>query len=753
MQGAWTPVCTFDVASQMHILSNDQEIGWIKRWPNPFTPDVIIVTLDGDKLIPFHWEHRFTGFGDFLTMCHEVFRISVILIGGHLSFYRLDVNCSMFNHYIDSEGCIPGEMHVISLMKEKIKMAQICVGSHKSYQEEECVAAELTQCHDTWSLVCSLTKDQEKSVKWMQHMEACILTKNNKIRYATCVPVGSTGWAYDCTTEVLSRWENTAWLKTRFRGAVLTNPVNTGKTACALYLIRASLDTFKPCTQYDNPAFLTNQKGTLVVVPQNIVGQWACEIAKFLELKNLNVTYLSEAKDLRKVSYLDIQNSDIVITTTNLLKTKAYADLIDNFYRDLFGYDVDRKLHREPNVMQMATRKIRITGSLPKFPFIELMHWHRVIVDEIHEFFTGSSVSRDRQKFLKNLTSDIWWGLTGTPNTRTSESMQSFYFFLAPKLCDDAQEYHHHPCLEAAVKQTLLKSFASSAKDPIHHLHLLTPSAAEVAVLETLCNVPLEQFILNSITVSLHQSFIGQLSEESTRMMLFHSKGHAPQQYRDFLDDQFKALSSDTCTICMDCVCDTVLGCGHVFCRHCLGRIMFGDHQCSRLCPTCRVHIDRYDAVQVTTSDSVPSWGTRLFELSKVVVGLLARGESVVLFVQWKTAEDAVVSVLKSFGIDVLRLSGTVTTRNTVLKKFTEEGSKAIVLSLDQSSSGLHLSAARHAIFVHAIAETKNSDYERQALGRLSRYESEVHVHHLVLKNTREHEIWMAAHTGKIVRV
>lgn len=770
MVSGWAPVFVFDVASQAHFLSNDREIGWIKSWPDPFYSDVIIVTPAGEKSIPFHWEHRFTGFVEFLSTCHEVFRISVVLSDGHVIFYRLDVNCTMFTWYMDNEGCIPGEMHVISLMREKIKLAQECSGSHKSYQGDgEHKTTELIQCR-SWNPDVPLTKDQKTSVAWMQNVEICIRTKNNGIRYATCVPIGSTGWAYDCTTDTLTRWEDTAWLKTRFRGGVLTNPVNTGKTACALYLIKSSLDAMRDSFMeyHSGQKYIPHPQGTLIIVPQNIVGQWKNEISKFLGEENLKTIYLTEPKDLKRTSFTDMLQADVVFTTTNLLKTKVYSDLIEKLYHNMLGYDVvkgmDKKTHREPHVMQMATRKMGKTSDFfPTFPFIELVHWQRVIVDEIHEYFTGSPASRERHKCLRNLSCNAWWGLTGTPNTRTSESIQSFYFFLAPKLCDDAKNYHHHPCLQSAVKQVILRSFTSAMSEPIHHLHLITPSLNEAILLETLCNSPFEQYALNSITANLQQNLTNRLDAKSARLYIRMRRwarrwtmgATKSMGCNAFLEDQFASLINDeepeTCTVCMDRKCDTLLvACGHTYCEGCIQKVMFANLECARACPTCRIPLDGHDAVQIIPPSGTPvfSMGTKLFEVANIVVSLLARLESVVLFVQWKPAEDAVVSVLKKFGVDVLRLCGTVTTRNAVLTRFMNEPGKAIILSLDQSSSGLHLSSARHVVFVHAIAESKNTDYERQALGRLSRYgsDSPVHVHHTVLANTREYDTWIQKH-------
>lgn len=774
----WTPIFTFDIQSQVHISGNDQEIGWIKSWPNPFSIDVIIVTVDGEKIVPFHWDYRFNGFAEFLDTCHEVFRISIMLIDNDISMYRLDVNSEMFKYYIEKEGCIPGEMYIISLIREKIKSCQECGGSDcKSYSEENPANfSDLIRCDGIWNNNVPLTEYQNTSVQWMQHIERSIKRKTNQIQYATCIPIGKTDWAYDCTSEAFTKWENTAWLKTRFRGAVLTNHVNTGKTACALYLIASHKQspTTQPHIELNRTDRVTHETGTLIIVPQNIIGQWSNEILKFLNTDKLKISFLSEPRDLKRVSFLDILSSDIIITTTNFMKTKGYVDCIETLYKETFGHDIDRKVQRDPHVLQMVNRKICKSKITPNFPFIELIHWHRIIVDEIHEFFTGSSISRDRHKYLKNISCDIWWGLTGTPNTRTSESMQSFYFFLAPKLCDDAQQYHNHPCLQSAVKENLLKAFASSTKEPLHHLHSIVPTPKEIKMLEKLCDFSLENYIMNSVTLPLQAVLFNKMNEKSAQelYMMKHSRFNnvmsISQQTRidsflvskctpsvSFLKEQLRLLASvpNVCTVCMDNICNTILICGHSFCENCIGRFLAINTTGSN-CPTCRYPIDRHDIVHLS-SDFMPSIGTKLFEISKLVVNLLKISESVVLFVQWKQSEEALTCALKTFGIDPLRLCGTVTSRNAILKRFIDEPGNALILLLDQSSAGLHLSSARHAVFVHAIVEHKNSAYEQQAIGRLSlRHGSDhpVHIHHFVLENTREYDNWIKTHSGNTIQ-
>ena len=162
-----------------------------------------------------------------------------------------------------------------------------------------------------------------------------------------------------------------------------------------------------------------------------------------------------------------------------------------------------------------------------------------------------------------------------------------------------------------------------------------------------------------------------------------------------------------------------------------------------------RLKFERHDIIQVTNNHFAPSMGTKMFEITKTILDLIERRESVVLFVQWKQLEDMFVQVLRQFSVEALRLSGTTSVRSAIVKKFVEEQGYILILLLDHSSAGLHLSNARHAIFAHAVVEHKNSVYEQQALGRLSlRHESDspVHIHHFILENTREYDHWINKH-------
>ena len=246
-----------------------------------------------------------------------------------------------------------------------------------------------------------LYDSQRHSVAWMRGVERAIDEGGNALRYAAHLAIGSGGWAYDVTHECFAHRRRPIMLKARFKGAVLTDSVGTGKTACALSLI--ALDTQLgeaggPSGPDAAPAESEPQlpmlqtSATLVVVPLNLPQQWAGEIDKFLAAPGLRVLQLCSARDAKGVTLDDMRTAHMVITTTNFMRCKAYADALDDLLRDLFGAAA-RERRREQPLLCAAARALARRPREGMFPFVELVHWRRVVVDEV---LSTSSPTRPR---------------------------------------------------------------------------------------------------------------------------------------------------------------------------------------------------------------------------------------------------------------------------------------------------------------------------------------------------------------------
>ena len=64
------------------------------------------------------------------------------------------------------------------------------------------------------------------------------------------------------------------------------------------------------------------------------------------------------------------------------------------------------------------------------FPaFVELVHWSRIILDEVHEYFAYGISAREKLRVLNSLRSDMWWGVSGTPYGSSDHVTRMFEFF------------------------------------------------------------------------------------------------------------------------------------------------------------------------------------------------------------------------------------------------------------------------------------------------------------------------------------
>ena len=64
-------------------------------------------------------------------------------------------------------------------------------------------------------------------------------------------------------------------------------------------------------------------------------------------------------------------------------------------------------------------------------------------------------------------------------------------FFLVPKLCDDAQNYHHHPCLQnCSGNASTQVIFKKTSRVQAHHLHLVDLTPRKKILLERTVSTP-----------------------------------------------------------------------------------------------------------------------------------------------------------------------------------------------------------------------------------------------------------------------
>ena len=146
-------------------------------------------------------------------------------------------------------------------------------------------------------------------------------------------------------------------------------------------------------------------------------------------------------------------------------------------------------------------------------------------------------------------------------------------------------------------------------------------------------------------------------------------------------------------------------------------------------------------------------WGKKLTTICANIRGLVKGGDRVLVFVQFKDLKQKVAEALESSGVKTLQVKGTVQTQIKALSVMQKEvpskgDPKCLLLTMDdESSSGVNLTHANHAVFVHPLLAGQQQlydAYETQAIGRVRRFgqKKTVHIHRYICEDTIDSEIW-----------
>jgi SNF2 family DNA or RNA helicase len=141
-------------------------------------------------------------------------------------------------------------------------------------------------------------------------------------------------------------------------------------------------------------SIMASTEATLVLCPRRLVGQWATEIQKYTD--KLRVVEISTLTHVKKYTYEDLDNIDIIVTSFSLLGNKSY--LAQDDFR------------------------------------LKQIHWRRVIVDEGHEVLLHNlkkCVADLRiSTGIFSIKSTYRWVCTGTPLPDTVSSLQAIISYL-----------------------------------------------------------------------------------------------------------------------------------------------------------------------------------------------------------------------------------------------------------------------------------------------------------------------------------
>lgn len=195
--------------------------------------------------------------------------------------------------------------------------------------------------------------------------------------------------------------------------------------------------------------------------------------------------------------------------------------------------------------------------------------------------------------------------------------------------------------------------------------------------------------------------------------------------------------------------------CGHTGCVRCL-RKYANDHECP--VPGCgafvkhtSVHDMQSLRVHSGTGDSKNKFLSKIERVVEIIRGVKP-DERVLVFTQFADLEAKVAKVLEAHDVKAARLQGTAHSKSGAVASFQQdklESGDARVLLLnvsDESASGINLTTANHAIFVHPLLSQTQEEYvawRTQAVGRIRRYGQlrKCHIYNIIARDTIDMKI------------
>ena len=187
-----------------------------------------------------------------------------------------------------------------------------------------------------------------------------------------------------------------------------------GKTITMVSLIllnsRKSTDTVVG----ERPKAHFEAKTTLIICPNQLIYQWEKEIKNN---SNLSVLLVTKITDLKKHKIKTVLETDVIITSHQFLTT-------NRSYMEKMGPigEFKTKLNSFKDISEEE-----------KMHFLQLIGWHRIILDEGHEILSDNEGAL-RKDLFDTFLSNYRWYVTGTPVPRGRDSLVGALNFLDIKL-------------------------------------------------------------------------------------------------------------------------------------------------------------------------------------------------------------------------------------------------------------------------------------------------------------------------------
>lgn len=637
---------------------------------------------------------------------------------------------------------------------------------------------------------------QLRSLSWMKAVESNYASdhnqminnfdiRNNRNGCPVKIKFGKTGFYLDPDNHAFSRSSHTTPIAPlRIKGGLLADDTGSGKTITCLALIHAAPFTEEHALQRKKDVINTfpykvPSRATCVVCPSNLQQQWIME-AKRCNAK-LKIIGLACIKDYHGISWNDIMLADLVVVSLQFLTNANYKKASAKVGTPYFEIE----------------NNLKVKGTIK----LELIQFHRMIFDEIHEMENQSKYCK---VIARSLQADYHWGITGTPKFSMAKDIVDIFYYLNIRFSSTSCRSNYMAC-EELLKKFVKRNIPDLKLPPLtNEVIWVTATPSELVLMrmysdnwntsktimmcshfqisESITKVVGEDFMsIKQVETLITKEKLREMEKMERNMDNANSilekflKQEEPGQdnkmaaykftlskYQRNLEDakkkyevskssytffintlkEIKTIENKAERICRICFCEieskylAMLPCSHYYCYECITPAL----EIKRECPFCRFEMGNNKKILRIACDKkkapklrnagidISKYGSKLIALYNYITDLFEKDPSarVILFLQYSKLADFISKTLSEINIKHVRVTGNVFKRQGAIEKFTNSKDvRLIMLSSEDSVSGINLTQATHVILLHPFWSNKGEEvdlaYEKQGISRAYR--------------------------------
>ena len=445
-------------------------------------------------------------------------------------------------------------------------------------------------------------------------------------------------------------------------------------------------------------------KTTLVLVSNNIIGQWCQELSK-TELTYIGLSSRKEIDDFEANLY------DVVLVIPSLYNRLMH--MYSKFAWKRFIFD-------EP-------------GNL-KIPPMEEIHagFYWFVTATPYAIYSRYKNRNHKGGFMKDL-----FAVTNDFDSLCSDIIiQNNPSFVQESFIMPETIHIHHQCFQPIYN--VVYNFVSSTIST-----MISAGNIEGAVLAlggTKTSNIVDVIKLNKhkelLNIDIKINYLHQINNTNPAIIELQTKRQSIMNQINDINERFQNILNDNCNICYEELTDPILepNCHNLFCGKCLFKWL----QRKPSCPLCRNEINPKDLVYIEKKSSPDNKSftqkNRTTKIQKTIdlIKSNIKGKFLIYSEQNNTFSNLQLALLEN-NIDFVQMKGNVKMREKNLDLFKSGSIPVIFLNSNTDSAGINLTESTDIILYHHMPDFITN----QIIGRANRIGRTIplYVHHLNIQN------------------